>query len=257
MYSILKQPLREIRVLRVLAVRDELVYGVVAPQTAHTCLLLANSYLDLSSNPVGETGLEDAEQASTQAQKALQIMSVIYGRNHEITIAAHVLVDLAHFRVESIQRDGNIKITGTSDCTTSKEAIGVERTLQCSSCATVFELGKGSRIASCPECGRFCTENESYDGKGAWEDEEEDEPFGNMLLCILDEAQKQEHLAGEMLPCEPLPLASDMLPSKRALTCAMGFYDSNLREAIDKIQRKHEREWQPCVICSKPRASKQ
>lgn len=94
-----------IQLLQVLAARDETVYGVVAPQTAHTSWLLADAHLRRSDAELTRTytcddAFADAGRAADWAQKALQIMSVLYGRNHQLTYATHVTLDMAHFRVE-------------------------------------------------------------------------------------------------------------------------------------------------------------
>lgn len=125
MHMVLQQYGKAIQVLRVLAVRDELCYGVVAAQTAHTSWLLADALLRRStetpttaplppsSSSSGEHppslaasdteeahSYKDASDAADWAQKALQVMAVLYGRNHELTYATHVTLDMAHFRME-------------------------------------------------------------------------------------------------------------------------------------------------------------
>jgi hypothetical protein len=105
MHMVVGQHGQAIQLLQVLAARDETVYGVVAPQTAHTSLLLADAYLRRSDSKLTRTythddAFADATRAADWAQKALQIMSVLYGRNHQLTYATHVTLDMAHFRVE-------------------------------------------------------------------------------------------------------------------------------------------------------------
>jgi len=195
MHVVLEQHGKAVQVLRVLAARDELTYGLVAPQTAHTSWLLADALLTRShatqatASPVATTAVtatnaavtaaasvaavapprsspqapllpspltrstntekeeeeegissptndantkekedqkekvevdasyRDACGAADWAQKALQIMAVLYGRNHELTYACHVTLDMAHFRMEHCEkRDEAEKAKETARC---------------------------------------------------------------------------------------------------------------------------------------------
>ena len=110
MHTILQQHAKAVQVLRVLVTRDEAIYGIVAGQTAHTRWLLADAFLRRSCAAITgtytrEDSYADALSAADWAEKAIQTMAVLYGRNHELTYAAHVTLDMAHFRVEREDRE--------------------------------------------------------------------------------------------------------------------------------------------------------
>ena len=117
MHNILQDHSKSIQLLRVIAVRDETIYGVVSPQTAHTSWLLADAFLKRAATDPAPTysyskelSVEDASQAASWAEKALQIASVLYGRNHELTYAIHVTLDMALFRVEHDEREKEMAV---------------------------------------------------------------------------------------------------------------------------------------------------
>lgn len=288
-----------IQVLGVLVIRNESVYGVVSAQTAHSSWLLAEAYLNRAGSPLNEVytkvaASEDNVKALNWAQKALQISSVLFGRNHEMSFAVHVTLDMASFRVEHEERiqeakraaeDAQVAATAQSlicgisageftvvegtECAIAKAKIELnfERIqtkkdvkLQCPACASVFSLPTCSRIAACLNCGQFCTELHRFFEPSPNDKQIIDDPFGVVLRNIVDDYESTNtvlHIAGEMLPqCLP-EFSTSGVSRVRSVTATTGFYDANMRRAISKIVAKHNYEWQPCSVCSKERTQKQ
>jgi hypothetical protein len=307
MLLILQQAGRAIQVLRVLAIREETIYGVVSPQNAHASWLVADAYLRHSTSVkksdqyTNEDAYTDAKLASDWAQKALQIMSVLYGRNHELTYATHVTLDLALFCIEREEKIQEVKkeeeITraeelarrltcdyiASEDSSTGKEhcehlehsdqvqpsapkseaqecAIedcSNDAKLLCPTCATIFTIPFGKRIQACENCGHFCTHVNLFRGL---KPSDKLDPFGIMLDGIIEDfnaSSPNMHVAGEMLPTTRASFSAKGLSNTRANTNSIEFYDANMRDVISKISDRHQHEWQPCTLCSKPRAAKQ
>jgi hypothetical protein len=301
MHAIVNQHSNMIQILRVLVIRNESVYGVVSAQTAHSSWLLAEAYLNRASSPLNEAytnaaAAEDAVQSSNWAQKALQITSVLFGRNHEMTFAVHVTLDMASFRIENDERVQEAKraaeqaraletanslisgaslgesvvFDGTEGSSTSKveseftptALIETEKEmqLQCPVCASVFFLAANSRIVACSNCGQFCTELHRFKKPSPNDKPVAEDPFSVVLSKIVSDYESTNtnfHVAGEMLPNELAQFSTSGTSSVRAVTATKRFYDGQMRQAITQIVAKHNYEWQPCSVCSKERAAKQ
>lgn len=295
MHCVLRQYGRAIQVLKILAIRDETIYGIVTPQTAHTSFLLADAYLrrsygTISTDYTNEESFEDAQWSSAWAQKALQIMSIVYGRNHELTYSTHVVLDMALNQIEREERtqeaakaaaqlhaeevamaliagvEYSPKVEDRDPNLSPRENIDADEAdlgslkIQCSACATVGFIQSGLRIVSCSACGQFCTKNNKYiESRPGDRMMDSEDAFGVVMSSIMADYSATSptiHPPGEMLPSVQSPFSSQGVMLTRATTCSIDFYDGNMRESISKISQKHNHEWHPCTVCSKPRASK-
>jgi len=231
----------------------------------------------------------DAQSAANWARRATQIMAVLYGRNHELTYAANVTMDMAHFRIEREDRereaaydqemlhaeglarqilDSEEPPAAAGACARLAAAPivvgagrGRQQQLQCTACAQIFDLTPEQRIMRCPSCGTYCTHHGAFvEVKSSGVVDPEKDAFGSIMSEIFldwSSADPDVHVTGDMLPLKLPSFSLRGFPRTRAKTSSLDFYDANMRSTINKIAMKHSHEWQSCSVCAMPRAAKQ
>lgn len=247
MYEILEEYEQYIKLLRIIVLHDEVIYGVVSSETAHSSRLLSIAYLNLSYT---SNSLEHVELAMKNIIKSQHIMSVIYGRNHEVTMSTYLTLEMTHNRLEYLQSlkvekdqqsddielfeskvkeedDNDLETTSTNTvssstatsltATSSVDKANNETVLLCPACGTKFNLPFGSRLAPCTECNQYCTELNAYVVQTIDETQssvpKEIHPTIILLdsvLSMLETIESAAHQGGQTLPCKPrLPVVHD------------------------------------------------
>lgn len=280
-----------VRVLKLLYVRSEAVYGFVSATTASVAWLITTAYQQWISKLATPHGVDAAvlEQARVHAtastywaERTLSIRSVLYGRNHEVTYTANVAMEIAHGQLDRIDlqldecrrtdvqqaRDSALAVihgTGEVETTPAQPkgaapAANRNLRLRCPNCASECDLPSGTRLLECPHCGHFLTEVHVATVAGA----ENDAPSSAFAWLLEDleaalhgGSPPEERVQLKLAPQHQRRWHTAEIPSQRVAVRGTNLLDPALQKVVDDLAKRHEHRWKPCVVCSTPQAKKQ